>query len=82
MTLPDERYAALKHGRRLIEELCDPGKTPRVPAIVRSRARSVLRHYPNDWEFERMAERCPELLETQSSMLYNAINKQVANEKD
>lgn len=76
MTLPDERYAALKHGRRLIEELCDPGKTPRVPSAVRSRARSVLRHYPNEWEFERMAERCPDLLETQSQFLYNAITKQ------
>ncbi len=50
MTLPDERYRALKQGKKLLEELCDPGKTPRVPSIVRDRARGALRHYPNDYE--------------------------------
>ena len=50
MTLPDERYRALKQGKKLLEELCDPGKTPRVPSIVRERARGALRHYPNDYE--------------------------------
>lgn len=63
MTLPDERFRALKAGKKLLEELCDPGKTPRVPGTVRDRARAVLRHYPNDWEFEKMADRTPELLD-------------------
>ena len=63
MTLPDERYRALKQGKKLLEELCDPGKTPRVPSIVRDHARGVLRHYPSDYEIEMMAEACPELLD-------------------
>lgn len=63
MTLPDERYRAFKYGKKLIEELCDPGKTPRVPSIVRDRARQVLRHYPSDYEIDKIAESCPELLE-------------------
>ena len=62
MTLPDERYRALKAGKKLLEELCDPGKTPRVPSIVRDRARGALRHYPNDYEFDQMSEQCPDLL--------------------
>ena len=63
MTLPDERYRALKQGKKLLEELCDPGKTPRVPSIVRDHARGVLRHYPSDYEIERIADSCPELLD-------------------
>ena len=46
MTLPDERYRALKQGKKLLEELCDPGKTPRVPSIVRDRARQARRRRP------------------------------------
>jgi len=63
MTLPDERYKAIKQGRKLLEELCDPGKTPRVPSIVRERARGALRHFPNDYELERLADQCPEILD-------------------
>lgn len=70
MTLPDERFRALKQSKKLLEELCDPGKTPRVPGIVRERARGVLRHYPNDYDLERMANSCPELLDTESSIAY------------
>jgi len=79
MTLPDERYRALKQGKKLLEELCDPGKTPRVPSIVRQRARGVLRHYPNDWEFEKLAKDSPELLNTEPYSVYTA--RQVANSR-
>jgi hypothetical protein len=63
MTLPDERYRALKQSRKLLEELCDPGKTPRVPSIIRDRARTILRHYPHDIDMDRLAENNPEMLE-------------------
>ena len=71
MTLPDERYRALKMGKKLLEELCDPGKTPRVPGSVRDRARGALRHYPSEYELERIAGSCPELLDTESFTAYN-----------
>ena len=59
MTLPDERFRALKQGKKLLEELCDPGKTPRVPSLIRDRARAALRHYPADFDLDDMAEACP-----------------------
>lgn len=74
MTLPDERFRALKQGKKLLEELCDPGKTPRVPSIVRERARGVLRHYPSDYEFERLAENSPELLDIMPYSPYTTKN--------
>ena len=63
MTLPDERFRAMKLGKKLLEELCDPGKTPRVPSIVRERARGVLRHFPSDYDLEKIADQCPDFLD-------------------
>ena len=77
MTLPDERYRALKQGKKLLEELCDPGKTPRVPSLIRDRARGALRHFPNDWELESIAEKCPDMLDKQPFTVYtNGVHKQ------
>lgn len=77
MTLPDERFRALKQGKKLLEELCDPGKTPRVPSIVRDRARGVLRHYPSDYEFDIMADNSPELLDKIPFSV--SIHRQIVN---
>lgn len=63
MTLPVERYRALRTGKKLLEELCDPGKTPRVPANIRDRARQALRHYPTDRDIDEMAQALPEVLD-------------------
>jgi hypothetical protein len=63
MTLPDERYRAIKAGKKLLEELCDPGRTPRVPSLIRDRARAALRHFPNDWEIDTIADKCPDLID-------------------
>jgi hypothetical protein len=65
MTLPDERYRALKQGKRLLEELCDPGRTPRVPSAVRDRARATLKHFPNDYEIDCLADSAPTILDKQ-----------------
>jgi hypothetical protein len=75
MTTPEDRYRALKQGKKLLEELCDPGKTPRVPSTIRDRARGILRHFPNDNELDRLVIGSPELLEKQS---YNDKLKQIA----
>ena len=71
MTLPDDRFRAIKQGKKLLEELCDPGKTPRVPSLIRDRARTALRHYPNDWELESIAEKCPDILDKQTFNVYS-----------
>ena len=79
MTLPDERYRAIKQGKKLLEELCDPGKTPRVPSIVRDRARAALRHYPLDYEIDKMAEQCPDMLDKNTPPYYFAGMKQIGD---
>jgi hypothetical protein len=67
MTTAEDRYRAIKQSRKMLEELCDPGKTPRVPSIVRDRARSILRHFPSDFDLDSLAENSPELLEKKSN---------------
>lgn len=71
MTLPDERYRSLRQAKKLMEDLVDPGKSPRVPRIIRERALGALRHFPTDWELETMAKNSPELLDTVPFSVYN-----------
>lgn len=64
MTMPDERYRAMVEGLKLIEDLLIPQVTPRVPGEVRERARWIMRHYPNAFELERLAQNAPDMLST------------------
>lgn len=75
MTLPDERYRAVEQARRLLEELCDPKRTPRIPAGIRDRARGALRHYPSQWDMLRVAESCPDIFQEQMEDLHRFIKR-------
>lgn len=63
MTLPDERYRAVRMAEQLLKDLCDSTKTPRVPKIIRQRASGCLRHYPSDWDMQRAASACPDIFQ-------------------
>ena len=60
MTLPDERYRALRCGHQMLLDLLDPKITPKVPKHIRKRALGVLRHYPSSYHFEKIVENLPE----------------------
>lgn len=66
MTLPDERYRAVKWTEQFLQDLLDPKKTPRVPKAVRQRAYSCLRHYPGGYYLDVLATKCPSILETKN----------------
>lgn len=66
MSKLEDKYRALKQSKKLLEELCDPGKTPRVPSMVRDRARTILKNYPNDYEIDTIARTNTESLENSS----------------
>jgi hypothetical protein len=65
MTLPDERYRAVKMAEQLLKDLCDPKKTPRVPREIRQRARSALRHYPTEYDMKKTAQTSPDVFQEQ-----------------
>ena len=60
MTLPDERYQNIVQTKKFLMALLSPRMTPRVPRTVRDRARSLLRHFPDDYILEMMSNDMPE----------------------
>ena len=74
MTLPDERYRAVKHAALFLSRLAG-GEYPRVPKAVRDEARSILRHYPNDYDMTRAAETSPEVFQERMEDLHRFILK-------
>lgn len=60
MTLPDERYRSIVQTRKFLMELLSPRMTPKVPKVVRDRARNLLKHFPTDYHLEMMSEDMPE----------------------
>ena len=65
MTLPDERYRAVKMAKQFLLDLTSPEKTPKVPSVIRSQARGILRHYPSDWDMDRACQAAPDVFQTQ-----------------
>ncbi len=74
MTLPDERYRAVKWAESFLQRLAG-GQIARVPKAVRDEARSILRHYPGSWDMERAASACPDVFQQQMEPLYRMIKQ-------
>ena len=62
MTLPDERYRAIRQTRQFLLDLQDRTVYPRVPRAVRAEAYRLLRHYPSDYDLERLSEKSPDVI--------------------
>jgi hypothetical protein len=72
MTLPDERYRAVKWAEAFLKRLAG-GHYARTPKAVRDEARSILRHYPNDWDMNRAAEGAPEVFQERMEDLHRFV---------
>lgn len=75
MTLPDERYRSLVYTKKFLMELLISTQTPRVPKIIRQRASSLLRHWPDDYHLEMMCREMPEHFAKEMEPLYRMIKK-------
>ncbi len=73
MTLPDERYRAVIAAKNFLQDLLDAKKTPRVPRDIRRQAYSILRHYPSNWDLDRVSERSPEVFQAQIEPLTRMV---------
>ncbi len=74
MTLPDERYRAVRSTEEFLQRLAGGGY-PRVPKAVRQEALALLRHYPSAWDMKRAAETSPEIFQTRMEDLHRFIVK-------
>jgi hypothetical protein len=58
MTLPDERYRAVVQTQKFLLRILT---TPRVPKAVKDEARSLLRHYPSEYDMSKTAQTSPDI---------------------
>jgi hypothetical protein len=72
MTLPDERYRSVKWAASFLSRLAG-GDIPRVPRAVRDEARSILRHYPGQWDLKRLEAACPEVVQERMEPLHRMV---------
>jgi hypothetical protein len=73
MTLPDERYRAIKMAEQLLRDLCDRTVTPRVPRVIRTRAASALRHYPGSYDLQQLERAAPHVVQQHMEPLYKMV---------
>ena len=74
MTLPDERYRAVKTAAQFLARLAG-GDYPRVPKAVRVEARAILRHYPLDWDLKQAATAAPHVFQERMDDLHKMVLK-------
>ena len=72
LTLPDERYRAVKWAEAFLSRLAG-GQYARVPKAVRDEARSILRHYPSTWDMNRAASTSPEVFQERMEDLHRFV---------
>ena len=72
MTLPDERYRSVKSAAEFLSRLAG-GEYPRVPKAVREEARSILRHYPSQWDMQRTARMAPDVFAERMEDLHRFV---------
>ena len=75
MTLPDERYRAIKMAEQLLRDLCDRSVTPRVPRVIRARASTALRHYPGSYDLQQLERAAPHVVQQRMEPLYKMIKQ-------
>ena len=74
MTLPDERFRAVRHTQQFLVRLAGGGY-PRVPKAVREEARQLLRHYPLEYDMNRAARGAPEVFQERMEDLHRFVLK-------
>ena len=72
MTLPDERYRAVKWAESFLKRLAG-GQYARTPKAVRDEARSILRHYPSSWDLDRAAQAAPTVFQERMEPLHRMV---------
>ena len=82
MTLPDERYRSLVQTKKFLYSLMNSKETPRVPKIIRQQARSLLRHWPDNYHLDLMTEEMPQYFAKKMEPLYKMVKQYDMEKKD
>ena len=78
MTLPDERYRAIRITETLLTDLCSSKATPGVPREIRQRAAQCLRHYPGHYDLQQLELAAPHVVQQQMEPLHRMVTAYAA----
>ena len=73
MTLPDERYRAIRITETLLTDLCNSKTTPRVPREIRQRAAQCLRHFPGEYDLTQLEAAAPHVVQQRMEPLHRMV---------
>jgi len=74
MTLPDERYRSIQLAADLLLRIAaHPKQTPGVPRRIREEAAAILRHYPGQWDLERLSQAAPDVVQQRMEPLHRLV---------
>lgn len=83
MTLPDERYRAIAAAKELLVEIANPdGRWKRVPKELRLYCIHALRHYPTQYDMDRVATACPEVFQKEMEPLTRLFMSYTIEQKE
>ncbi len=72
MTLPDERYRAVRNTAEFLQRLAG-GHYARVPKAVRGEALALLRHYPTLWDLDQIERSAPHVMQQRMEPLHRMV---------
>jgi hypothetical protein len=72
VTLPDERYRAVRNTAEFLQRLAGGGY-PRVPRAVRAEAYALLRHYPTLWDLDQIERSAPHVMQQRMEPLHRMV---------
>ena len=73
MTLPDERYRAVMWAKKYLESIML--KRSGLSKEMKDEARSILRHYPSEFDLDRAAEEAPHIFAKRMEPLYRMVKQ-------
>jgi len=80
MTLPDERYRAVIWAGKFLQSIAD--KRSGLSDEMKTEARNILRHYPNEWDMEEAAAGAPRVFAKRMEDLYRMLKQYEQDKND
>ena len=71
MTLPDERYRAVRWAERFLVSITTTRSG--LSDDIKQEARSILRHFPSEYDMDRVSEAAPEVFQKRMEPVYRMI---------
>jgi len=71
MTLPDERYLSIQRAKRLMIILTQ--RDTLIDPELATEARSILRHYPSDYDLEQLSTVAPHVVQQRMDPLHKMV---------